>query len=279
MTIVLADGRDPWPWATRHYEPWTAAEELRLAEMVADGMSVRQMARALGRRPGAIRARMGVLRLAWTDPDGNYTLSRVAEMMGVDIHAVMWWRDRRWLRVRRSAVRLGRGYLYLVSHDALLRFLEDERYWHLWEPERITDAALREWTLEMRGSVRYLTTGEAAQVLCMTHYGVSLAIREGRLRAVKRGANWLIRSDWLRLAPERPRRPAKRFSDQELAYIREWWGRKPAERIARDLGRSNDTGVIQVATRMGLPPLGRGHWKRKREGTPPYGQKADCHGG
>jgi hypothetical protein len=263
MTIVIPDGSDPWPWATRHYCRWTPAEELRLAEMVEDGMSVGQMARVLGRRPGAIVTRMGVLGLAWTNPDGHYTLNRVAEMLGVDIHTVIWWKEKRWLRARRSAVRKGRYHLQLVSHDDLVAFLGDERYWHLWEPERIADLALREWALEMRGHVRFLTTAEAGEILCMTHSGINVAIREGRLKAVKRGPNWLIRSDWLRLADPRPHIPGPRITDQEREYIRAWWGHKPAVVIGRELERSG-TAVGIAARRMGLRPLERGYWRRTR---------------
>lgn len=68
---------------------------------------------------------------------------------------------------------------WLVDYEALIAWLEDERYWGLWDPERITDPALCEWACEMRRDAFRLTPREIAR-LC--------GVRPGRvLRWIRRG--------------------------------------------------------------------------------------------
>jgi hypothetical protein len=153
----------------------------------------------------------------------------------------------------------------MVEHDDLVRFLEREDRWPIWDPGRITSAALRAWATELRGDLRFYTTGQAAPLLYITPLGLQKAIREGRVRAIKVGSRWYIRSDWLRPMPlqKRPKQKAPRLSHEDVAQIVVHWGRIPAEAIARQLGRDRATAVHHVAKRLGLPPVGRGHWKRQ----------------
>lgn len=245
---------------TRYYHPqWSDADTQALREMVGDGLTRAQMARRLKRTPGAIEAHMHVLRLSWRK-GSRYTLNRVATLMGVDSHAVTWWRDQGWLKVHRSKVRMGSYCMGFVEHDDLAVFVEDERYWHLWKPERITDSVWREWATELRGGIRFLTTAEAGELLCMTHQAVNKAIHEGRLRGVKHGPNWRIRADHLILLT-RSRLPKRPVTGYEREYIRQHWDETSAAHIARALGRSDQT-VAKQAARMGLRQKGRGWWRR-----------------
>ena len=94
----------------------------------------------------------------------------------------------------------------------MLDFLQDGRYWHLWEPERV-GPRLRIWVTEMRDGVRFLTTGQVAAKFYVEHATVNNWIHKGYLPAVRRG-NWLIReSDLVGFVPpcERPRQGIKRM--------------------------------------------------------------------
>lgn len=241
--------------------PWSATEDWQLLGLVERDLTLAEIAARLGRGIQAVEDRLTALGVRVRDARG-YTTRAVAERLGVDWHRVAEWVRRGWLRSRTAPIRT--ATFRLISHEQLLQFLADERYWHLWETERIRDSALREWAREVRGDVRYLTVAEAARRLCMTPGAVNKAVREGRLTAVRRGtcvgAPWLIRSDQLVLAPDGRRGRGRSVTDAEREYIRRWWGQRPATVIGRELGRPGVT-VCAVAARMGLPRLGRGYWR------------------
>lgn len=238
---------------------WTREEEQRLLDLLDRHHTYAAIGAALGRSEGGVRQRC--MKLGVNLTGSGYSQGAVARLMGVDDHAAASWCRRRWLRSYRIG-RTGRGWARLVEHDDLLRFLEDERYWHTWQPDRIADEAIREWARELRGHVRFLTTVEVGERLCLTHYAVNQLIRQGRIRAVKWG-NWYVREDWLQMPEYRYRPPGPRLSDKEVEFIRRYWGRKPATWIAAKIGNGrNDSTVCTVAYRLGLPRLGRGYWKR-----------------
>lgn len=241
---------------------WTGSEDYQLLGLAEQALSLQEIARVLGRSVGAVAGRLTTLGVSLRGPGARgYTVCQVARLLGLDWHRVADFVRRGWLRAR--VVPLRTATFRLIAHDQLLRFLADDRYWHLWEPERIRDGALREWAQELRGDVRFLTVAEAARLLHMTPGAINRAIREGRLPAVRKGAvgaPWRVRSDQLVLAPERRRGRGPTVTDQERAYVRTWWGRKPAATIGRELGRPGST-VCAIAARLGLPRLGRGYWR------------------
>jgi excisionase family DNA binding protein len=241
---------------------WTRAEEFRMVGMVADHRPYREIAVALGRSDGQVRQRCAKLKASVTKANGR-TITAVARLMGVDQKAVAWWVAEKWLRAADTGTRMGKGPLRIVEHDWLLRFLADERHWHLWEPERIAEPDLREWAIEQRAGVRFLTTGEAGERLGLTHYAVNQLVRQGRIRAVKRGPNWLIRSDWCVYPAWLPRTRGRALTDADRAYIARQWGKRPATWIAKRLGLKSEISVLNAAKKLGLPPVGRGYWKKK----------------
>jgi len=110
--------------------------------------------------------------------------------------SVARWIERGWLKGRRGQPRGGNQQWY-VTESALLTFLEDARHWQRWQPERITDPDLREWTLELRAGVRFLTLGEVAQRYYVEPATVGAWIQRGLLPAVRNG-NHLVRESDLR---------------------------------------------------------------------------------
>lgn len=120
-----------------------------------------------------------------------------------------------------------------VLHDDLLSFLEDERHWHVWSPDRIADAALREYAQDVRAAAalgapgRFLTAGEVAERYYVTHAAVHAWITRGQLPARRWGNYRIDPRDLMRFVPPharprtgRPRRPYTNEEDQQLVLLR-----------------------------------------------------------
>lgn len=245
------------------HKRWTENDFIQLARLLEEHTSWNEIAHIMDRNGEYIRRMAYTRGMTFRDQSGHYSMSAVSLMLCVNEKAIRKWVVSGRLKAVRVPCR-SRNTRVFVDHENLVEFLENEDNWHLYKPERITDLALREWTTEIRGNVRFLTCREAAKILHMTPLGVQTAIRQGRLWGVQlsnRNSIWLLRSDRLQLV-ERPHGTGPRFSPQELATIRHYWGRQPATWIAVRLGRRSSSGVLMAARRMGLPPVGRGHWKR-----------------
>ena len=235
---------------------WTSAEETRLGELLDAHLPYAEIAARLGRSEAAVVIRcnrhLGE-RLSYAN---GHTINAVAELI-LGHHnnqkTVGWWCDQGWLKCHASGLEHG---IRVVEHDDLLAFLGDERYWHLWEPARITDNALREWATEERRGLTFLTVGEAGKRLCLTGRAVNRRIREGKLRAVRRG-NWLIRSDWcVDVEPQdRRNQRVRRFTPEEREAIRRAWGTTTLPSLAARMKRPISS-IYGAAGRMGLPALG-----------------------
>lgn len=235
---------------------WTADDDARIPELLERHWSYARIARKFGRTEHAVRARCELLGVSATSANGR-AVAQVAKLLGVDSHTVGRWCDQHWLRAYDTGCMMHRGPIRVVEHEDLLAFLEDGAHWHLWQPARIRDSALREWAEELRAGVCYLTAAEVGDRLGLTHYRVNQLINDGKIKAVKYGPNWLVReSDCVYPVGGLHHRHGPAATAQEVDYIHDCWGREPAVRIAQTLGRS-DAFVHKNARRLGLPRLGR----------------------
>ncbi len=262
---AIANGGREAPPRSRKAPDWTRVDDARLIALIEDHRSYAEIAPELHRSAGAVERRAGRIDAILTRANGR-TVLQTAALLGIDWHAVAWWISQGWLKAQDAGLNYGAR---IVEHEELLRFLAEEDYWHVWKPARITDNAMREWAIEERRGLTYLTTGQAADRLYLTHYRVNQLIREGHIRAVKHGPNWLIRSDWLpaEWTPDRHRHTRRAYTDRDRAMVGRWWGKRPATWIAARLGRA-DGSVHRLASLLGLPKLGHGVWKRHQEATP-----------
>lgn len=169
---------------------WTQARRFELMTLVDRGLSDDEIAKHFGVTPDAIhltRKRYGigsVMRYALSARD-------VADAMGVGCSKVVTrWIDEKFLAGRRIRT-MGPHRGWMVQRDALYAFVEDERTWHLWTPERITDRHLRRYAEQVRGNVQFLTTGDVAERLYCAHTTVQSWIAKGYLPA-RRWGNWWI---------------------------------------------------------------------------------------
>ena len=246
---------------TGYLPTWTAEEIGLLYEMAGEHRSHAQIAAALGRSECGVRIKCKRLGITLTKFAGM-TANRLARWLGVPCaKTVSWWCNEGWLRCHDTGIRVHSGWVRVVEMEDLLAFLEDERHWHLWEPERITDAGMREWASEMRAGVRFLTTGEVGDRLGLTCAAVNDRIHRGLMRGVKRGSNWLVREeDAVYVAPGSRKglpRP-KPLTAEECALVRRLWGRYSVTEISLRLGRKGySKAVYNAARRTGLPMFGK----------------------
>lgn len=124
------------------------------------------------------------------------TAREVARRLGLGCSkTVTPWIWKKYLYGKQGQQRGGAGRQWYITEKHLLEFLENPAYWHLWEPERIPDPALRQWTLNLRQGISFVTASEVAEQKHTSLRNVSSWIRKGYLSAVKRGYNWYIRED------------------------------------------------------------------------------------
>lgn len=240
---------------------WTKAEEWRLIDGLDHHLTHAQIAAQLGRTPMAVRDRAAKLKERLLKGRG-LTVRATGQLFGVDSKTVAWWINQGWLPAAASKIDMGRGCVRFIQRHDLEAFLADEAYWHLVDPARITDHNLRNWAIDIRHGLTFLTTAEAGRVLGIFHYAVNQLIRAGRLRAAKHGPNWMIRSDHCIYPVSEPTPRGQNRTEPEKDFIRVWWGKRHAVWIAEQIGCS-DQSVHAWARKLGLPPLGRGAYKRK----------------
>jgi hypothetical protein len=180
---------------------WTKGRVWKLMTMIEAGMSDDDIGKKLGATPVAVnlyRKRHGIPSRTDTIP----CCREIARQLGLGCSkTVAYWIENGFLRGRQGQ-RRGGGLQWYVHPDSLLRFLENPDHWHRWDPNRIADTALKEFAMELRGSVRFLTLTEVAAIHCVEPKTVYQWITKGWLPAVRNG-NHLVRED-IAIAFRRP---------------------------------------------------------------------------
>jgi len=187
----------------RRGSPWTRARVARLAALVEAGILYPEIAHRLGTTATAV----AIARKRHHIPAPTRSLPTaigVARRLGIsDCRTVTRWIGHGWLRARRGP-KLGNSQVWYVVDEDLFAFLEDPAHWHRWTPERIPDAALREWAAEIRAGARFLRLAEVAGLCFVERSTVTSWIRKGWLAAVRNGHNHLVReADALRFREAR----------------------------------------------------------------------------
>lgn len=222
---------------------WTNRRLEELANLIDHGWSDVEIGAHFGKSAASIqlaRKRHGIR------PRSGYHLSAraVAVMLGIPCaKTVIRWIKRGYLRGRRGQ-QWGPYRQWYVGRGALLDFLADPAYWHLWEPERIPDTALRYHYRAMRGE-RYLTHVEVAARYCVQPATVGAWLDRGLLPAVRRGNRLIPESALVGFVPPGQRSRAgyrlRRFSASERDLIlrmhaQGWTFQQIAEATSRTIG-------------------------------------------
>ncbi len=178
---------------------WTQAELDELDELLAQGKTDGSIARHLKRTAAAVQVRR---KLEGIDCVSKRTLSarRAAALMGRPPDTVTHWCQRGFIDATRS-VRRGRSQQWLIAEDALMAFLQKPNYWPAWSPERITDAGLREWAMELRAGRGLLTVGQLAKRYCVTTHTVNYWLRQGLLPSIKFTNRYVLECDLAGFVP------------------------------------------------------------------------------
>lgn len=201
---------------------WTTDDEWVVADMLAAGGTIPQIAKRLKRSTNSVKVYCS--RNVKVREIRPYSSRAVADLLGVACSkSVTKWIERGWLKGARSSVGAGVARRWIVTEDALMAFLSEPAHWQRWEPERITNRELREWAHETR-SERFLTQAEVAKRYSVVRATVAAWLDRGQLPYVDTGSHRMVReSDLLTFtAPsERDRHGFKprRFTAEEDARL------------------------------------------------------------
>lgn len=223
---------------------WTTEDEWDVADGIARGQTHAQIAKGLGRSENSVKVHCS--RNVKCREIRPLTCRRVASMLGMGCSkSVKRWIEAGYLRGRRASLGAGKAHQWHVNEDDLLAFMQAPEHWHRWEGERVTDAALREWALELR-SERFLTQAEVALRYSVVVPTVAAWMDRGFLPYVDTGSHRMVResdiaSFVMPSARDRRGRPRREFTpdeDSRLVALRDGgasWS-ECAYQLRRDLG-------------------------------------------
>lgn len=149
---------------------WTPPRLFRLAELTERGWDDRRIAAALSKEWGRPMTAAAISSVRWRHrqegPMASALSAReVARMMGLlDEETVIRWCHNGWLRAGRG-MEMGMGYSWRIAWLDLWTFVEDPRFWCLWEQELVTDERLRRHIRAVRGQPVWVPTRDAVAVL------------------------------------------------------------------------------------------------------------------
>jgi excisionase family DNA binding protein len=172
------------------FRRWDSKETDQLINLVEQGFPYAQIARKLKRTETSIRLRCKRIGVLVTTTNATMSARDVATQLGVACSkTVSGWIRRGWLRARDAG---HKRPLWRITWDDLTAFLENPDHWLAWEPDRIPDLALREWTQELRANEpRYLSHSEIAGRLGVGRDTVGQWIDKGWLPAVRYGNRYV----------------------------------------------------------------------------------------
>jgi hypothetical protein len=181
---------------TVHQRPWTDEEMWKLQDLIDQGYGYRDIAQRMQRSPKAIQTR--AKRCAYRPLKAPHILTaiEVARVLGIPyMQTVRLWIRNGWLKAR-DARNPSKKPIWRIQQSDLTKFLGNEKYWFAWQPETVTDSALREWAEEARqGKPRWLTVKEVAARYCVSTWAVCKWIREQGLPATRYGKYYVWEPD------------------------------------------------------------------------------------
>lgn len=137
--------------------PWRHDEIARLDVLVSEGYDAPAIGRMLGRTAAGVcvaaRRYLGGLQAHRSLSGAEvYTIRSAADLIGRSAKVIMRLVDRGVIESKRTEKRWfgAKGRERFITAEALITFLDNPRYWMLWNPETITDPDLRAYTEEQR---------------------------------------------------------------------------------------------------------------------------------
>lgn len=188
--LIIAGRLDPRQRKGRRL--WSAEEDARLVELLANGLSFVRIASVLRRTHGSVAQRsrlLGGTTLLRRPRNGHQvrTAHEIAILFGVSGPQVRAWIKAKWLKASRISRK--RCSPYLITDTALMDFITRRNSWFAWKPERIIDPDWREMATWERRRARgnWLTTAQAAARIGRSRDYVLDQITAGKLPAQRHG--------------------------------------------------------------------------------------------
>ncbi len=123
---------------------WTPERVALLDQMLEEGRPRAEIADALNTTETAIRQAVAQIPLLRHERERHLTLQATMDLMGVSRAVLLGWISNGWLRAVGTS-----PYRYVRRVD-LVAFLSRPAHWHRWDPDQITNAALRAGALRVR---------------------------------------------------------------------------------------------------------------------------------
>lgn len=189
------------------YRRWTREEDHLLEALLSQGSNYKQIGKRMDRPIDSVATRAYKRGLSKMGDGGTYSACGVARLLGVSCpKTVLLWIQLGWLK----AANISDGTVphWRIELEAVWNFLENEQTWMAWAPERIADADLRSWAVELRGNgPRWISAGEAKKRLHVHQAALCSYARRGLLKAVKYMNWWYDEADLakFRIPSERER--------------------------------------------------------------------------
>lgn len=134
---------------------WTPQDTAQLIEAVLEGLAPRGLVRRLRRSEMSIKSQVAKLGGFQAIRDSAicavYDMSTLLRLLDQPHHVVCYWRRQGWIPLQRRAT--PRSQRWAIEQDVLLGWIQDPRYWMLYDPAAITDPDWRDEALRARAAV------------------------------------------------------------------------------------------------------------------------------
>ena len=177
---------------------WTKQREWQLMTLWEEGNGHQEIADEMGVSRESVKnhcARMGLTRVAARR--AGMTAREVQRLLGFSCAKQIVIRIERGHLNGRNAYAAGPRLTWFVTDADVRDYLRKPEHWQDWDPDRITDPALKRFALRVRGHVQFLTYREAAQQIGVDPETIGNWITKGWIPAVRRlgTGNHLVRAD------------------------------------------------------------------------------------
>lgn len=182
---------------------WSAKEDELLEHCTSEGIRYGTIASKVDRSYRGVAHRAAILGTNFERI--GYSKAGVAKLFGIGGHkAIDHLVSIGVLNAHKLKNRPTARNSYVIFHDDIIEFIDNERTWHWWDASKITDSGLREYAQEVRDGKHWLTTVDLGKIFGYTSASIWLFIRNGLLRAtLVGGRRWCMRADWLPRERER----------------------------------------------------------------------------
>lgn len=248
---------------------WTEERLHDIETFLADGYSTMHIAGVYNVTVPALKKACQRYGISIRERRTSHTVAGMARLMSTTAQTIRRWCARGLLR--HEATPRARHTTRWIPEEAVIEFLQDQRYWALWRPERISEPGLRKWAEELRATDELMSTDEIAKHHLCTTSGVIRWLRKGYLTKVTCGPRIYVRRAEVEafIPPINNPKPKTRrlYSAKELALWAELRRRGwRITEISANTNRPESTIYKALSTAFpGLPKVPttpmRDHWR------------------